>query len=153
MGKLGWKSRTKSGWNAVKVLNKNNMSINQKVKIESNRGLGQDLSFSIFGCKSAKMAITFRGPKNERCLGQLPKFSKNDFKIAHFCCSCHFLDNHFQYSKFLKNAKFSFPFHMIYGKKRPRFIVYPLFGFLLHETFYMTLVATDGSSTKCSVIF
>ena len=34
------------------------MSINQKVKIESNGGLGQDLGFSIFGCKSAKMAIT-----------------------------------------------------------------------------------------------
>ena len=41
---------------------------------------------------------------------------------------------HFQRSKFLKNAKFTLPFHMIYGKKRTRFVVYLLFGLLLSDT-------------------
>ena len=81
-------------------------------------------------------------------------------KIAHFCYFCHVLVKtcqkfHFRCAKFLKNARFPLPFHIIYGKKGPRFFVCSLFGLLLRCFCFVCVVisASDGSNAKRSAKF
>ena len=55
------------------------------------------LGFSIFGFKSAEMAITLAGmlsvdQKMSLAKDILAKSSKNNLKIARFCYFCHILD-------------------------------------------------------------
>ena len=58
---------------------------------------------------------------------------------------------HFQCSKFFKNSKFLLLFHMNYGKKRPRFVVYLLCG---SGCFVLAVGSpSDGSSAKRSATF
>ena len=107
---------------------------------------GETVSFFIFGCKSAEIAVKlwlgcYQKTRKWALLRKISQIFWKWLKNYSFLLLLSFFRQnltkkwHFRCSKYLKNTKFPLPFHMIYGKKRPRFAVYPLFDLSLYNTY------------------